>query len=43
MLGSKTVSRSTHVVEQLLFSIDSPIVTFDFDLILGSFFSFLGP
>ena len=34
---------STHVVEQLLFSIVPSIQTFDFDLILGSFFTFWGP
>ena len=34
---------STHVVEQLLFSIVPSIQTFDFDLILGSFFYFLEP
>ena len=39
----KTVLGSTHVVEQLLFSLLSPIVNFDFHLILGSLFYFLGP
>ena len=34
---------STYVVEQLLFSMFSSIVTFDFNLILGSFLTFLGP
>ena len=34
---------STHVVEQLLFSIVLSILTFDFDLILDSFLAFLGP
>ena len=34
---------STHVVEQLSFSEVPSILTFDFDLILGSFFYFLGP
>ena len=34
---------STHVVEQLLFSIVPLTLTFDFDLILGSFFTFWGP
>ena len=36
---------STHVVEQLLFSIVPSILTFDldFDLILGSFLTFWGP
>ena len=42
-MGSKTVFGSTYVVEQLLFSIDPSILTFDFDLILGSFFTFWGP
>ena len=41
--SSKTVFGSTHVVEQLLFSIVPIILTFDFDLILGSFFTFRGP
>ena len=41
--GSKTVLRSTHVVEQLSFSMFTSILTFDFDLILGSFWTFLGP
>ena len=31
---------STHVVEQFLFSIFSSILTFHFDLVLGSFFIF---
>ena len=34
---------STHVVDQLLFSIVPLILTFDFDLILGPFLAFLGP
>ena len=34
---------ATHVVEQLSFSMFLSILTFDFDLILGSFFTFLGP
>ena len=34
---------STHVGEQLLFSIVSSILTFYFDLILGSFLAFWGP
>ena len=38
-----TVLRSTHVVEQLSFSMFLSILTFDFDLILGSFLTFLGP
>ena len=40
--GSKTVLGSTHVVEQLSFSMLPSILTFDFDLILGSL-DFLGP
>ena len=38
----KTVLGSTHVVEQLSFSMHSSIMTFDFDLILGSFLSLMG-
>ena len=34
---------STYVVEQLSFSLFLSILTFDFDLILGSFFTFRGP
>ena len=34
---------STHIVQQLLFSLFPSILTFDFDLILGSFFTFWGP
>ena len=34
---------STHVVEQLLFSMVSSILTLDFDLILGSLFTLWGP
>ena len=41
--GSKTVLGSTHVVEQLSFSMFPSILTFDFDLLLGSFFTFGGP
>ena len=41
--GSKTFLGYTHVVEQLSFSIFPSILTFDFDLILGSFFTFWGP
>ena len=37
------IFRSTHVIEQLLFSIVPSILTFDFDLILGSFLTFWGP
>ena len=41
--SSKTVFWSTHVVEQLSFSMLPSILKFDFDLILGSFLKFLGP
>ena len=42
--GSKTVLESTHVVlEQLRFFIVPSILTFDFELILGSFWTFWGP
>ena len=41
--GPKTVLGSPHVVEQLSFSMIPSILTFDFDLIWGSFFTFLGP
>ena len=34
---------STHVVEQLSFSLFRSILTFDFDSIFGSFLTFLGP
>ena len=34
---------STHVVEQLSFSMFPSILRFDFDLLLGSFFTFGGP
>ena len=34
---------SSHVVEQLSFSLFLSILTFDFDLILGSFSAFWGP
>ena len=37
--GSKTVLGSTHVVEQLSFSLFPSIMTFDFDSNLGSFFN----
>ena len=39
----KTVLGSTHIVKQLSFSMFPSILTFDFDLILGSFLTFLGP
>ena len=32
--------RSTHVVEQISFSMIPSILTFEFDLIFGSFFNF---
>ena len=41
--GSKTVLGSTHVVEQLSFSLFLSILTFDFDSIFGSFLTFWGP
>ena len=41
--GWTTVLGSAHVVEQLSFSMFPSILRFDFDLILGSFFTFLGP
>ena len=41
--GLKTVLGSTRVVEQLSFSMFPSIMTFDFDLILGSFLTFWGP
>ena len=41
--GSNTVLGSTHVVEQLSFSMFSSILTFDFYLFWGNFFSFGGP
>ena len=41
--GSKTVLRFTHVLEQLSLSLFLSILTFDFDLIFGSTFYFLGP
>ena len=40
--GSSTVLGSTHVVEQLSFTLSLSILTFDFDSILGSFFTFWG-
>ena len=40
MGGTKTVLGSTHVVEQLSFSMFPSLLTFDFDLILGLFFTF---
>ena len=39
----KNCFRSTHVVEQLSFSIVPSIPTFDFDLILGLFLTFWDP
>ena len=41
--GSNTFLVSTHVVEQLLFSMFPLILTFDFHLMLGSFLIFCGP
>ena len=41
--GSNTALRSTHVVEQLSFSMLPWIMAFDFDFILGSFLTFWGP
>ena len=41
--GKKTFLGSTYVVEQLSFSMFPSILTFEFDLILGSFLTFLGP
>ena len=40
---SKTFLGFTHVFEQLSFSMFSSIVTFDFNLIFGSFLTFGGP
>ena len=34
---------STRVIKQLSFSVFPSILTFDFDLILGSFLNFWGP
>jgi len=39
----KSVLGSIHIVEQLLFSTVPSILTFDFELILGSFLTFWGP
>ena len=41
--GSKTALESTHIVEQLSLSMLPEMLTFDFDLISGSFFTFGGP
>ena len=41
--GLTTGLWSTHVVEKLSFSLFPSILTFDFDLILGSFLTFWGP
>ena len=41
--AQKIALGSTHVVEQLSFSMFSSILIFEFYLILGSFFSFWGP
>ena len=40
--GLNTVLGSTHVVEQLSFSMFPSILTFDFDFILGPQWTFLG-
>ena len=42
-VGFKNCFGSTHVDEQLLLSIVPSILTFDFDLLLGSFLNFWGP
>ena len=42
-VGLQTDFGSTHVVEQLLFSINPSILTFDFDLILGLLLTSWGP
>ena len=42
-VGFNTVLGSNHVDEQLLFSIIHSILTFDFDLNLGTFLTFWGP
>jgi len=42
-MGLTMVFGSIRVVEQLSFSMILLILIFDFDLILGSFFTFLGP
>ena len=42
-LGVENFLGSTHVVEQLSFSMLPSILTFDFGLILGSFLTFWGP
>ena len=41
--GSTTVLGSTHIVEQLSFSMFLSILTFDFDLFFWSFFTFWDP
>ena len=41
-IGSKTFLGSTHVDKQLSFSMFPSILTFDFDLFLGSFLTFGG-
>ena len=40
---SKSVLGSTHLVEQLSFSMFPSSLTFDFNLIVGLFLTFLGP
>ena len=41
--GSKSVLGSTHIVDQLSYSIFPSILTLDFDSILGYFSTFCGP
>ena len=43
VFGLTTILGSSHVVEQLSFSLFLSILTFDFGLILGSFLTFWGP
>ena len=40
---AQIVLGSTHIVQKIIFSSFPSILTFDFDLILGSFFTFCGP
>ena len=42
-VGFTTVLGSTYIVKQLSFSMFLSFLTFDFDLILGSFLTFSGP
>ena len=41
--GSSTVFGSTHIVEQISFSMFLSILTFDFDIVLESFCTLLSP